>query len=145
MCTGASCGMPPIDGILETAIYVDDMARATAFYEQVLGFVPMLRQDRLTAFDTGQSGVLLVFRRGASVDDIKTRGGIIPGHDGEGPLHLAFKIPPGELDAWRGHLADHGIPIYSEVVWPAGGTSLYFHDPDGHVVELATPGLWANY
>ena len=29
--------------------------------------------------------------------------------------------------------------------WPRGGESLYFRDPDGHLVELATPGLWANY
>jgi len=24
-------------------------------------------------------------------------------------------------------------------------TALYVDDPDGHVIELATPGLWANY
>jgi catechol 2,3-dioxygenase-like lactoylglutathione lyase family enzyme len=26
-----------------------------------------------------------------------------------------------------------------------GGTSLYFRDPDGHLLELATPGLWTIY
>ena len=137
--------MPTIGGILETAIYVDDMARAAAFYEDVLGLAPMLRGERLTAYDAGQSGVLLVFRRGTSRDDIETKTGIIPGHHGEGPLHLAFKIEPDELDAWRSRLASNGTPVYSEMAWPAGGVSLYFHDPDGHVVELATPGLWANY
>lgn len=25
------------------------------------------------------------------------------------------------------------------------GRSLYFEDPDGHVLEFATPGLWDNY
>jgi catechol 2,3-dioxygenase-like lactoylglutathione lyase family enzyme len=31
------------------------------------------------------------------------------------------------------------------MAWPRGGTSLYFRDPDGHLVELATPGLWSIY
>ena len=26
-----------------------------------------------------------------------------------------------------------------------GGESLYFRDPDGHLLELVTPGLWPNY
>ena len=34
---------------------------------------------------------------------------------------------------------------YGVAAGPRGGTSLYFNDPDGNVVELATPGLWANY
>jgi catechol 2,3-dioxygenase-like lactoylglutathione lyase family enzyme len=28
---------------------------------------------------------------------------------------------------------------------PRGGHSIYFRDPDGHLLELATPGLWAGY
>jgi catechol 2,3-dioxygenase-like lactoylglutathione lyase family enzyme len=41
--------------------------------------------------------------------------------------------------------ADKAVPVESEVSWPQGGRSLYFLDPDGMVVELATPGLWRNY
>ena len=29
--------------------------------------------------------------------------------------------------------------------WERGGQSIYFRDPDGHLVELATPGIWAIY
>ena len=27
----------------------------------------------------------------------------------------------------------------------AAGRSIYFRDPDGHLLELATPGLWSVY
>ncbi|PAX07016.1 VOC family protein [Sphingomonas lenta] len=136
---------PPIDGLLETAIYVDDMDRAVRFYEEVLGLPAMLRTPRLTAFDAGRSGVLLVFARGMTEADSPTPGGVVPGHDGAGRLHFAFAITADSYDAWRAHLLAKGVAIRSEVAWPKGSRSLYFNDPDGHVVELATPGLWPNY
>jgi catechol 2,3-dioxygenase-like lactoylglutathione lyase family enzyme len=48
----------------------------------------------------------------------------------------------GEVIAWRAKLAEQGIEIISEVRPEQGGISLYFHDPDGHVIELATPSIW---
>ena len=72
-------------------------------------------------------------------------GGTIPPHDGNGRLHLAFAISATEIDAWRERLQSHGVSIEGEMEWPRGGTSLYFRDPDGHLVELATPGLWSIY
>src|SRR5262249_6395192 len=71
-------------------------------------------------------------------------GGRPPPQDGSGRLHLAFAIPASELEAWRDRLQPHGVPIEGEVKGPRGGTSLYFRDPDGHLVELATPGLWST-
>lgn len=136
---------PPLGRVLETALYVEDMARAVAFFTNVLGLSPMLASDRLTAFDAGSASVLLLFASGASVDDVATTGGVIPGHDGSGRTHMAFAIADDRYQAWRDHLVQSGIVISSEVRWPAGGRSLYFSDPDGHVLELATPGLWRNY
>ena len=135
---------PRIAGLLETALYVDDMARSVTFFRDVLGLAPMIESDRLTAFDAGHGGVLLVFARGQSGDDVTIPGGVIPGHDGSGPLHMAFAIAADSCDAWRDHLIASGVTVTHEVTWPAGGVSLYFNDPDGHVLELATPGLWAN-
>jgi catechol 2,3-dioxygenase-like lactoylglutathione lyase family enzyme len=143
----SSCGetMPKIDGLLETALYVDDMPRSTAFFKEVLGLRCMLAGERITAFDAGQKGVLLLFKRGASAEDTPIAGGVLPGHDGAGPLHMAFAIPEDSYDDWRLHLTASGVEIRSEMHWPAGGRSIYFEDPDKHVLELAIPGVWPNY
>jgi catechol 2,3-dioxygenase-like lactoylglutathione lyase family enzyme len=72
-------------------------------------------------------------------------GGVIPPHDASGRMHFAFSIAADQLAAWERRLADAGIAIESSVNWPAGGISLYFRDPDQHLVELATPGIWPNF
>ena len=137
--------MPALSGVLETALYVDDMARSVAFFEGVMGLHAMLRTPRLTAFDAGRGTVLLIFLRGASLADLRSDRGIVPGHDGSGPLHMAFAIRADSYDEWRDRLSAAGTPMRGEMHWPAGGRSLYFEDPDGHVLEVATPGLWPNY
>jgi catechol 2,3-dioxygenase-like lactoylglutathione lyase family enzyme len=72
-------------------------------------------------------------------------GGVIPAHGGSGVLHLCFAIPLAALAAWTAHLQAQGVEVESRVRQAFGGISLYFRDPDGHSVEVATPGLWANY
>ena len=137
--------MPEIAGLLETALYVDDMERSVSFFRDLIGLKPMLETPRLTAFQAGTVGVLLIFKRGASMEDMHGVGGTVPGHDGSGPLHMAFAIAAESYEAWRAHLQAEGVAIRSEVNWPRGGRSLYFEDPDGHVLEFATPGLWPIY
>lgn len=137
--------MPKIDGLLETALYVEDLEPSVAFFRDVMGLAVMVDMGRGAAFDAGGQGVLLLFRRGASVEDMPSPAGLVPGHDGRGPLHMAFAIAPDQYDPWHRHLVEAGVTIRGEVNWPRGGRSLYFEDPDGHVLELATPGLWPNY
>jgi len=137
--------MPAITHVLETALYANDLAATAKFYADILGLAPLLETPRLVAFDAGSRSVLLVFQEGSMSEDVETDEGVIPAHDGKGRLHFALGIPKGDLEDWRKHLAQRGVPIISETHWRRGGTSLYFHDPDGHVVELATPGLWATF
>ena len=56
--------MPKLDGILETAIHTEDMARSRAFYEGVFGLEPIYGDDRLSAYAVAGRDVLLVFRKG---------------------------------------------------------------------------------
>jgi hypothetical protein len=46
--------------------------------------------------------------------------------------------------AWETHLRERGIGAESRLHWPHGGTNLYFRDPEGNSLEVATPGLWPN-
>jgi len=137
--------VPPIRGVLETAIYSDDLARAKAFYGEILGLACVLDSPRMLTFTVAPAQVLLVFKRGATREDIETPEGLIPGHHSEGPAHFAFAIAAADYAVWKAYLKTAGIPIRSETTWSRGGRSIYFDDPDENVVELATPGLWPNY
>jgi catechol 2,3-dioxygenase-like lactoylglutathione lyase family enzyme len=137
---------PAMDGVLETALVVEDVARAVRFYTELFGFEVMVQSERLGSLNVKPAQVLLLFQRGASINDIQLPGGILPGGmDAQGRSHMAFAIQAEEFGAWRHWLEQNGVAIESTVQWERGGTSLYFRDPDGNLLELATPGLWANY
>jgi catechol 2,3-dioxygenase-like lactoylglutathione lyase family enzyme len=138
--------MPKVARVLETCLYVDDLDQASRFYEDVVQ-LPRMAGDanRFRAYDVGGVSVLLLFRRGATLAPVMLPGGTVPPHDGNGPLHIAFAVDAGEMPAWEARLREHGVAVESEVKWPRGGRSIYVRDPDGHVLEFATPGLWATY
>ena len=136
---------PPLAGLLETCLYVDDMERSRDFYGRVLGLSPLFTEDRISVFRMLNGTVLILFARGSTLEAVTTPGGTIPPHDGSGPIHFALAIPDGSLETWRDHLMACGVSIESEVTWSKGrGHSLYFRDPDGHAAELATRELWAR-
>ncbi len=136
---------PAISGVLETGVYVEDLSRARAFYEGVLGLKPMLADERFCAYDAGPGSVLLLFKRGATLTPVRMAEGVIPAHDGHGPLHYALAIPAPMLELWVQHLEAQGVEIESRVDWKGVVVILYFRDPVQNLVELATPGRWDNY
>lgn len=137
--------MPKLAGVIETALYVDDLPHAIAFYRDSLGLTTLNEDARFAAFDVGGRSVLLLFKRGATLETVHLPGGTIPPHDGHGPLHIAFSVTSDELQAWETRLAEQGIAIEARTAWPRGGHSIYFRDPDNHLLELVTPGVWAIY
>ncbi|HTC79661.1 MAG TPA: VOC family protein [Terriglobales bacterium] len=130
---------PKIDGILESSLYVSDLGRSVRFYQETFGFSVISEfGERGCALQAGTRQVLLLFAKGASRN--------IPSpHDGDGELHLAFAIPSAELANWESWLASKGIVAEEKKTWELGGESLYFRDPDRHLIELATPGTWSIY
>ena len=148
--------MPAVNSVsrlLEAALYVDDLERAAQFYREVLGLAPMVgttlelqtQSPVLRPLHIPGGQVLLLFRKGSTTATAVHPGGTIPPHDGSGQLHLAFAISSADLESWRERLQTHGVVIEGEMSWPRGGKSLYFRDPDGNLIELATPGLWSIY
>jgi catechol 2,3-dioxygenase-like lactoylglutathione lyase family enzyme len=137
--------MPTLTGVLETSLYVADLDRSSRFYRDLFGLETLFTDQRLCALNVAGKQVLLLFKQGASSEPMPLGGGVLPGHDGAGRLHLAFAIPAAERAAWEQRLVECGVALESTITWPAGGVSLYFRDPDGHLLELATPGIWTIY
>lgn len=136
--------MPKLNEISETALYVDNVNRSVEFYETIFNFDVMGADERFAALNIKKGQVLLLFKKGASVEPTKTDGGIIPPSDGKGELHLAFSITKSELDEWEKWLLENNVQIESRVRWDRGGESIYFRDPDKHSIELASPVIWPN-
>ena len=132
--------VPPIEAVVETAVYTTDLDAAERFYADVLGLQLLGRDaDRHVFFRVGPAGVLLIFNPRSTL-----KGGGLPAHGTTGAGHFALGIRPETLDDWRRHLAASGVVIEQEVAWPRGGRSLYFRDPAGNAVELVTPGVWGT-
>lgn len=129
-----------VQQILETCLYVDDLEAAAEFYSRVLGLTAFSRvEGRHVFFRCGQ-GVFLLFNPARTV---RPEGKIpVPAHGAQGQGHVAFAMPAADIPAWREHLRRNGVEIETEISWPSGGYSLYFRDPAGNSLELATPQTW---
>jgi catechol 2,3-dioxygenase-like lactoylglutathione lyase family enzyme len=137
--------MPVLGGVKETCLHVEDLEQARKFYEGVMGLAVVAWDERFCAYDACEGTMLLLFERGGSAKAKVLPGGVIPPHDGSGRNHVGFAVSRDALAEWEAHLTLHGVQIESAMEWPRGGRSLYFRDPDGHLLELLTPGVWSVY
>ena len=134
---------PEIDGVLEAAVYVDDLAAATAFYGGVLGLEEVLRHEpRHVFFRCGATIVLLFVARETRKPPGPDARLPVPTHGAEGPGHICFGATADALDKWVDRLGAHGIAIEADFIWPNGARSVYVRDPAGNSVEFAEPKLW---
>lgn len=134
---------PTPDGVLEAALYAHDLIAAEQFYSAVLGLTAIGHQPgRHVFFGCGQT-VLLIFNPEATAGEtVLIQGSAIPKHGAQGAGHVAFSVAESALSAWRERLRQAGICVEAEIAWPRGGRSIYFRDPAGNSVELATRSIW---
>lgn len=131
-------------GVLETALYYrpEQEAETEAFYTETLGM-------RLIGKELGRN---LFFRAGASLfllfnAEETRKGGRLPPHGAGAEGHVCFQVPRDSYDAWKTHLEGRGVEILTEIDWPMGsderkGSSFYFTDPSGNLLEIADTDFW---
>ena len=114
-------------------LQVHDMSRSLAFYCDMLGLKP----ERLKDFRQGRAPFVSV-RIGSSLIDL------FPSENpGSGPHHLCLEFEES-ITKIEELLAAHNIPHNPpDLRFGAQGmgSSLYVHDPDGHMVELRSYGV----
>jgi len=124
--------------VLESVLYVEDLAAARQFYVEVLGIPEIYGDLERHIFLRCDNSVLILFRANKTI----VPGAGVPPHGTVGPGHVAFSATEEEIEKWRKRLDAAGLSIIEEVHWPNGAHSIYFHDPAENVLEFVTPNLY---
>jgi len=133
--------MKPIQSILETVIYGDDLKAMADFYTGTLGLSPFgNKSELLIKYRISENQVLLIFNPHLS----SAPGRVIPAHGAIGPGHLNLIIDPEDFDAWLDHLRTHNVEIEHIQTWDNGGKSIYFRDPADNSVEMMDSDIWQD-
>jgi len=116
---------------------VVDLERMVAFYRDVLGF----RLER----GPGDGG-LAQLRAGDSLLDLVDASGTLgrkagrpPDHGAANVDHICFLVQPWNQEAVLAQLLRHGVEpgnVATRYGALGDGPSVYFHDPEGNLIEL---------
>lgn len=138
-----SADSPALQGVLETALYVDDLVTAQAFYSDTLGLDLVTEVAGRHAFYRLGEGMLLIFDPLTTTTPPGPDDALpVPPHGATGAGHACFSVKAEDLDAWCDTLAGKGVRIEADFHWPNGARSVYFRDPAGNSLELADRSLW---
>jgi catechol 2,3-dioxygenase-like lactoylglutathione lyase family enzyme len=110
------------NGIDHLVLHVQDVARAKKFYTELLGMTVYRETDDQAFLHCGQQGVALFRKRGHE-----------PLTTGNDLNHLALNVASGTYEALKAELENHGVTVTGR---PGDERCIYFHDPDGHRLQL---------
>jgi len=128
-----------LTGLHHVTLICADLERTTAFYRDTLG-LSLVREEanhddpgaRHFWFGdaAGNPGTLITFLEYPTLDE---------GTAGRGSTHhVAFGVASAEEQvAWRDWLRSRAVSC-TEIFDRGGLKSIYFRDPDGHILEIAT-------
>jgi catechol 2,3-dioxygenase-like lactoylglutathione lyase family enzyme len=121
-----------VEGIDHVALAVRDVARSVAWYQDVLGLKRLYEEawgSNPAVVGIGTTSIALFPVEGQEPQPS-------PGRDMLAMRHLAFRADRANFEQARSDLARRGIPL--ERQHHGISESIYFHDPDGHEVEITT-------
>jgi catechol 2,3-dioxygenase-like lactoylglutathione lyase family enzyme len=130
------------DGVLEAALYVDDLDKAEAFYGDLLGLEEVIRHPPRHIFYRCGGTIVLLFVAEEARKPPGNPAMPVPPHGATGPGHICFSVEAAVLESWAAVLQSAGIAIEADFRWPNGARSVYVRDPAGNSVEFAEPKLW---
>ncbi|WP_136635213.1 VOC family protein [Pseudooceanicola onchidii] len=133
---------PSLDGLLEAALYAEDLEAAEAFYGGVLGLEKIMQVEGRHVFYRVGDIVLLIFNPVQTATGSTNPALPVPPHGAQGPGHLCFRASAAQIANWAETLNSRGIVIEADFHWPNGARSIYFRDPAGNSIEIAEPRLW---
>ena len=113
-------------GLTHIALGVRDAERSLAFYQKVLGVVPVYRDGGFIQAQTPGSRDVLVFEQSES----RTNGS-------GGIAHFGFRlVNPGDIEAAVAAVKQAGGHVLRQGEFCPGEPYVFFEDPDGYEVEL---------
>ena len=89
-----------ITGVLESSIYVDDVARSAEFYRRLFGFERLEGDARFCALSVAGRQVFLIFKKGGTLQPMPLPGGVVPPHDSSGQTRFALSCPAAYIARW---------------------------------------------
>ncbi len=133
---------PSVPGILEAAIYAEDLDAAEMFYGTILWLEVIQKVPGRHVFFRAGPSVVLVFNPSATEQPSRNPNQPVPPHGARGAGHICLMATAEDLDRWTSRLTRDGVEIEADFRWPNGARSIYVRDPAGNSVELAEPHLW---
>jgi catechol 2,3-dioxygenase-like lactoylglutathione lyase family enzyme len=129
--TGTTRPTPPSKGIRHIALFVRDLARAEAFYRDVLGYVEEWRpSDRELYMTSGTDNLAL---HAVAFDPASATGAVDSRLD-----HFGLLMPKSDdVDAWAAHLEANGVALDTRPrTHRDGARSFYARDPEGNRIQF---------
>lgn len=129
-----------VSEVLESALYVDDLEASQSFYTELLGLIFFSKVEGRHVFLRCGNRMVLLFNTKAT--EVSAGGSMdAPVHGAHGEGHLAFAVRANEIDLWKSYLTENGVEIEREIQF-GKSRSIYFRDPSGNSLEIASPLLW---
>jgi len=143
-------------GLSEVALGVANVATSLRFYQEIVGLVPEVVDEKFALLWAGRPGqqqrVILLSRSLEPISERQGSGSAARGPENAtseiasigpadfGRTHFALDVPRDRLESAVAHVRDQGVEVFGPVEFDwLSAVTFYFLDPDGNLVEFWSP------